>query len=115
MSISFTAHDTPKGPDKVYDCCDHPECPHCKGAGEVRFTTYLYDLNMANARAHQYVVLIAYDNRFDYCGSIDWPDVPRVLDVLRAYLKDNPLDEYAQKLHEIFTWAYANGKYVTWG
>ena len=112
MSISFTAEDSPRGADKVYECCDRPECPHCKGSNEVRFDTLEYDANFSNGNAWPFTALFTPDGQGEYCGCVEAGDVPAAL----TKLQEQDTDNYrVSALIRVFSWAADNGKSVSWG
>ncbi len=112
MSISFTATDSPRGADRVFECCDHPECLHCKGTNEVRFDTLEYDANFSNGNAWPLTAMFTPDGEGDYCGFIEAGDVPAALTKLQGQGNDN---YRVSALIRVFSWAAENGKSVSWG
>ena len=112
MSISFTAEDSPRGEDRVFDCCDHPECPHCQGTEEVRFETLEYDVNMSNGSAWPYTALFTSDGKGDHSGYIEAVDVPEALNILQA---QGTLIYQISSLCRVFQWAADNNKGISWG
>lgn len=111
MSITFGAKDSPRGTDRVYTCCDRPECPECKGTNEVRFETLEYEADFSNSNAWPLTALFTPDGQGEYCGCVEAGDVPAALNKLQGLSADN---YRIPQLCRIFTWAADNNKPVYW-
>ena len=128
MSITFSADDSPRGEDLVYDChCSEggefqgvAGCSECDGTGEVRFKTYLFSVNYSNVNAWHYTEYLTEDGEGSYCGYIHRENVPTVLRRLETAKRHiqfmgGTKDDRLAMLIRMFQWAEANNKGVSWG
>jgi hypothetical protein len=130
MSITFSPSDAPRGEDKVYECqctwdgAANPECSECGGTGEVRFKTWLYEVQMSNSNAYSFMHF--FTDTPDYCGKVE--NLEESITKLQAARKCYPDDIGSLVVEEdvynatrigqllkMCIWARENNQEVTWG